>query len=150
MKDLWEELNDDIPFYFNELAKEYSLKFVRVHATETALATSKFALLIALDRFTVRIDYVFRQDNGELLKYACDSFLAEKYDDNDRRELRQGINAKELIINEFIISRNGLKSKWNKILQGNTDWFEDFQKSRWYSSAKLSKEEMKILDRIIQ
>lgn len=150
MKDLWEELNDDIPFYFNELAKEYFLKFVRIHATETALVTNKFALLIALDRFTISIDYVFRQDNRELLKYTCDSFLAEKYDDNDRKELKQGINAKELIINEFIISSNGLKSKWNKILQGNTDWFEEFQKSRWYSSAKLSKGEMKILDRIIK
>jgi len=149
MEDIWEVLNDEIPYYFSDIAEEFSFGFIKINKIETALANNKFALLISLDRFYIVVDYVFRDEHGELIKYNCDSFLAEKYDENDRKNLLEGKNAKEQIINEFSIARNGLKSKWNKVLNGNTDWFEDFKKSRWFSVSKLTRDEVKSLDGII-
>ncbi len=58
MKNVWTEVNDDIPKYLSEMAQMYSLKFVKVYPIETALVSKHFALTIFIDRFHVIIEYI--------------------------------------------------------------------------------------------
>jgi hypothetical protein len=149
MEDLWGNLTDEIPDYFKDIAKDFSLKFIKISRTKTALVNERFALVISIDRFSADVDYIMRDENGGLLSYNCGNFFAEKYDASDRKNLIIGNTAKERIINDLIIINNGLKSKWSMVLNGNVEWIEDFKKSIWFSRTKLGEAETKILVEII-
>lgn len=149
MKDLRESINDDIPYYFGNLAIKFGFGFLKINNIKTALVKDEFALIISVDRFYIVIEYVYRNSDGNLVKLCCDSFFAEKYDDEDRQNLIQAGNAKDKILNEITISRFGLKNKWSEMLEGNKEWIEDFSKSRWFSIVKLADDEKKSLEEVI-
>lgn len=79
----------------------------------------------------------------------CGSFLAEKYSDEDRKDLLQEKNAEDIISNYLIVIANGMKSKWDNLLRGDINWIEDFKKSKWYSHASLSHDESTVLWKLI-
>lgn len=149
MDNLWTELNNEIPKYFSELAKKYSLTFIQISNLKTALVCKKYALIISIDRFSANVEYIVRNSTKKLLLYGCSNFFAEQYDNNDRVNLIKGNGAKELIINNFTVINNGLQSKWEDVLSGSTDWINDFKKSKWYNEKKLSKEEARILEKYL-
>lgn len=149
MKDLWEELNNEIPNYFDSISKEFSLDCVKINRLKTALVNNNFALIVGIDRFYIVIDYVYRDENNNLIKLNCDSFFSEKYDDSDRKELLDGKHASVAIINDMLVSKSGLKSKWQNMLTGDKEWIDDFKQSRWFLITNLSDDEEIVLDKII-
>ena len=42
-------------------------------------------------------------------------------------------DAKTIIKNEFTVISKGLVSKWNNVLEGDTQWIETYKKTLWYS-----------------
>lgn len=42
-----------------------------------------------------------------------------------------------MIINNFKVDSKGLVSKWSNVLEGDTKWLEDYNKSEWASISKL-------------
>ena len=149
MSNLWADLNSEIPNYFGTLAKQYNLKIVRISDFKTALVSDTYALIISIDRFSVDIAYVLRNSKGNLCLYECGSFFAERYGEEDRVNLIGGTNARDIIIDNFIIISNGLRSKWGHMLNGEPDWINDFEKSKWYSIRNLNAEETNILNRYL-
>lgn len=136
MENLWAQLNKQIPDYFAEIINKFQLKIVENTEIETALAGKNFAIIITLDRFYAEIDYVHRNENG-LKKYRCSSFFAEKYSQEDREDLLAEESAKEIIINNFVVISRGLVSKWQEVLEGKTEWLEQYRKSEWASISNL-------------
>lgn len=136
MRDLWTNLNKEIPKYFSELAEKFSLKFVTISNVKTALIADRYAIVISVDRFSVNLDYIKRDISGELVVLCCGNYFAEKYDSSDRVNLVSGNGVRETIINNFIVINNGLLNKWVNVLQGSSDWIENFEKSKWYNQRK--------------
>jgi len=139
MGSLWEDLNNQVPEYFGDIAREFSLEFLKVSPLKTALTKGDFAIIIYIDRFSAGLAYVLRDNKGRNIEYNCDNFFAEKYDAEDRIGLIKDENktAKEYIINDLIIMRNGLRNKFTYILEGDTTWIEEYRKSEWFSERVL-------------
>lgn len=149
MGDVWTDLNKEIPNYFRNLAEKYSLEFVCVSNRKTALIANKYALVVSIDRFAADVEYVFRNEDGELTVLGCDNYFAEQYDNDDRRNLLQGNGIKETIINNFIVMNHGLIHKWEPVLSGDRDWIKDFQTSKWHHERKCTQAEKNILEKFI-
>lgn len=149
MESLWTKLNDEIPKYLDDIIKEYKLSVVKINDLETALVGENYAILISIDRFWAEIEYVTRDKNGNLIKYSCNGYFIEKFDDEDRENLIEEKAAKEIIINNLIIINQGMQSKWSTVLEGNKDWLSDFEKSKRFGVSPLRDYEIKILDKII-
>ena len=150
MKNVWTEVNDAIPKYLSELAQMYSLKFVKVSSIETALVSKHFALTIFIDKFHVIINYVTRDDSGELIVYSIHNYFAEKFDASDRKEIIPSEVLKEKLINQLIVIHRGLINKWSDVLRGEKDWIESFKKSVWYSIRRPNEDELRVLNNLIE
>lgn len=149
MGTLWTELNDKVPEYLNDIIKNFDLTSIKIGELETALVGEDYALIIFIDKFYAEIDYAMRDKNGALIKYHCDNYFAEQFDDDDRQNLIEGGTAKELVINNLIIINQGMCNKWSAVLEGNKNWISDFEKSRWFNIARLNDREIEVLDKLI-
>lgn len=148
MKDLWEELGDSVPEYFDELIQKYHLDAIKINKLTTALVSDTYAITIGIDRFYVDLNYITRNENNVLTKYNCNNFFAEKFDDKDRENLISGTGPKESIINNFIVIRQGLLSKWSNVLEGDKKWLEQFKISKWYEVSKVREDELLLHEKI--
>ena len=148
MENLWTKINDNVPIYFETISKEYKLNAIKISDLKTAFLGKKFAIIVSIGRFDVDILYASVID-GEKQILRCGNFLAEKYTDEDRKYLQQERNAEIIITNYLVVIANGMKSKWDNLLRGDTNWIEDFRKSKWYSHASLSHEESMVLWKLI-
>lgn len=137
MNNLWADLNKDIPKYFHHLAEKFSIQFVKISNLKTALISERYAIVVAIDRFDVDIQYIFRDEKGELVVLGCGNYFAERYDENDRTNLVNGNGAKEIIINNFIVIGNGLENKWEEVLRGDIGWINEYRKSKWYNEKNV-------------
>lgn len=144
MDNLWTNINNDIPVYMSELCKKYNLKCVKVSAIKTALVGDKFAMIIAIDRFDIEIDYLYKVGN-DIVKHPCGSFFAQAYDSKDRENLLSGEGADVCIRNCLLITANGLASKWENVLKGDTKWLEKYKSSSRYAIEKLTNDEIEAL-----
>ena len=144
MENLWTKINDNVPIYFEEISQEYKLNTVKISDLKTAFLGNKFAIIISIGRFDVDVFYASVIDDKQQI-LSCGNFLAEKYTDEDRKYLQQESNAETIITNYLIVIANGMKSKWDNLLRGETKWIEDFKKSKWYSHASLSHDESTVL-----
>lgn len=146
MENLWEELNDKVPNYFQALILEYDLSIVKLNQLNTALVCPKYALIIGIDRFYADIKYISRNKDGVLVKYMINNFFSEKFDERDRQNLIEGNGAKESIINSLIIISQGMQNKWKNVLEGDNEWIKVFEKSKWYETTKLRDYELQLND----
>ena len=128
MKNIWTEINDDIPRYVQNICKKFELVCIKISPLRTALIGKKFALIITVDRFDAVI-YYLHMDGKEIKVYLCDNYFAEKFDAND--------------------IANGLLSKWEDVLKGEKDWIENYKKSKWFSEYKLPSEEMRKIEQYL-
>ncbi|MBC2196137.1 hypothetical protein [Listeria booriae] len=142
MKDLWKDLNGRIPEYFKSIITKYSLKVIKISRLETALVSDSYVLIIEIDRFNADITYITRDERNKLVKYNCNNFFAEKYDEDDRHHLLNGDTANERISNDLIIISHGLESKWSNVLSGDKDWIRVFEKSQWFGISRLKSDEL--------
>lgn len=116
------------------------MKFLKVSSIKTALTKGDFAIVIFIDRFSAGFDYVLRDNEGRNIEYGCNNFFAEKHDEKDRVGLIKGKNrtAKDYIINDLIIIRNGFENKFAYLLEGDKKWIEEYRKSKWFSERILT------------
>ena len=149
MDNIWTKINCEVPQYFNTLAEKYSMKFVKIAPLKTAIVAEKFILLIFIDRFYTDLDYVMRDNMGEIVAYGCGNFFAELYDSNDRTNLVKGNTVKDTIVNDLIITSNGLQSKWSNVLRGDIEWLNDFKHSKWFNESRLNQPERDIISKYI-
>lgn len=144
MKDLWEELNDKIPEYFENIIIKYNLKVKKLNKLNTALVCDKYALIIGIDRFYAEVEYITKNEDGVFIKYMINNFFSEKFDEYDRQNLIDGNGAKESIVNNLIIISQGIESKWNEVLEGNKEWIKVFEKSKWFEISELRDYELQL------
>lgn len=146
MDNLWTQLNNAAPQYLAATISQFSLQVAKLGDLETALIKENhYALIISIDRFAADVDYVMCGSDGQLVRYQCGNFLAEKFGNDDRQGLISGDTAKELVINNLIVINNGLNSKWNDLLNGDSSWIEAYKRSKWFSDRKLRQDEIDIL-----
>ncbi len=149
MENIWTRINDNIKIYLKDIILDYNMKVVKISPLKTALIKDNFALIISIDRFAADVSFVRRIDN-KLEVLPCDSFFAEKFSKEDRKDLLEGSCAKNIIINDLIIINNGLRSKWSNVLNGDTTWIADYKRSKWYDTYSLRPSENDILDNLIK
>lgn len=140
-QDIWTKINDDIPLYMKDICEKYKLFCTKISPIKTALIGKKFALIVAIDRFDIGIDYLY-MDGSKINVYSCGNYFAEKYDANDRINLLNGEGADIYVRNDIIINVNGLLNKWGNVLEGKTDWIESYKKSAYFSVVRLLPEEI--------
>ena len=116
---------------FADIVKTYNLRTKRISNNEMAFISSSYVLVILIEHFGISISYSTKEELPNM--YYCDNFFAEAYDDEDRKGLEVGEDARIRIKNELIVTSRGLVSKWEKVLKGDIAWIEDFKKSMWYS-----------------
>ncbi|MCR5770398.1 MAG: hypothetical protein K6G87_04085 [Butyrivibrio sp.] len=63
-----------------------------------------------------------------------------RFDDDDRKNLIDVVKAGDNVINDLIITANGLLSKCEDVLTGQKKWLEKYKTSSRYSEVKLSNE----------
>lgn len=144
MENLWTKINDKIPQYFEFISRKYKLGFTKISDLKTAIVGDKFAIIISIGRFHVDVFYAARIDDERKILH-CGNFLAEKYTDEDRQGLLKQEGAENIVLNDLRIIASGLENKWAEILRGETNWIEDYKKSKWYSVVYLTQEEENIL-----
>lgn len=149
MENMWTKINDDIPKYLKDIASQYNMKFVKVSSLKTALVGKDFIILIFIDRFSANVSYIMREDKSELVLFQCDNYFAERYDQEDRRNLVLENGAESLVVNNLIVINNGLISKWNNVLKGDIDWLEEYKKSEWFEKINLDQVEEEKLSQYI-
>lgn len=149
IENIWTQLNKEIPSYFKTIISDFQLRVIEITEIETALVSDKYAIIISIDRFAAEISYIRRNDSNKLKKYNCSSFFAEKYSQDERNNLLEVIEAKEIIINDLMIISKGLLSKWRCVLEGNMDWIEDYKKSSWALESDLRDFELEKLKQYI-
>lgn len=143
MDNIWTNINDKIPQYMGEIIKKYHLKSFKLSDIKTALVGKNYALIMFVDRFSVDISYLKKEEN-EYIIYQCNNFFAEKFDDTDRRNLVKKGDVESTIINNLIIISNGLINKWSDVLEGQCDWIKEYEMSQWYSKQKANDDEKRI------
>lgn len=148
MENLWAEINERVPQYFEFISKKYKFNFVKISTLKTAIVGNKFAIIISIGRFNVDVFYATIID-GKREVLQCGNFLAEKYTYEDRQNLLVGEGAESIILNNLKVIASGLESKWGALLQGDLNWIEDFRKSKWYSVASLTQDECNVLWELI-
>lgn len=148
MENIWTKINEDIPLYMEGICEKYKLACIKISPLKTALVGEKYALIIAIDRFEATVSYLCR-DGKEIKLYSCDNYFAEKYDADDRINLLGGEGAENMVRNNIIIIANGLANKWRNVLEGETDWIENYKKSKWFSVQKLLPEEIEKIEQHI-
>ena len=122
---------------FEDIVETYNLKTKIISENEVAFVSSNYVLVIFIEHFGISISYSTKEELPDM--YYCDDFFAEAYDDEDRKGLEAGEDAKTRIRNELIVASRGLVSKWENVLKGDTTWIEDFKKSMWYSKHSQPK-----------
>ena len=144
MNNIWTRINDDVAMYMKSICEKYKLVCIKISPLKTALVGEGFALIITIDRFDATVSYL--HNDSELQVYLCDNYFAEKYDANDRINLLNGEGADIIVRNNIIVISNGLTSKWENVLRGETGWIENYKKSKWFSTEKLSPKEIQEIE----
>ena len=116
---------------FSDIVKKYGLKEKTIRENVKAFVSSNYVLIIAIGHFEVDVWYSTKDELPGI--YDCSNFFAEAYDDSDREGLEKAEDAKTIIKNEFTVISKGLVSKWNNVLEGDTQWIETYKKTLWYS-----------------
>jgi hypothetical protein len=148
MENNWTKINDDISKYMDKINEQYKMKYVKISQLKTAIIGKGFALIIAIDRFDASVSYLSKSDD-KIMILLCDNYFAERYDENDRNGLLLGSGAEVSVINNLKIIDSGLSNKWREVLNGETDWLDNYNKSKWYAVGRLTPDEMKIIKEYI-
>ena len=114
---------------FSDIVKKYGLKEKTIRENVKAFVSSNYVLIIAIGHFEVDVWYSTKDELPVI--YDCSNFFAEAFDDRDGLEKAE--DAKTIIKNELTVISKGLVSKWNNVLEGDTQWIEIYKKSLWYS-----------------
>lgn len=83
MENTWTKINDDVPFYMEDICRNHNLVCVKISDLQTALVGKDFAIVIGIDRFYAEVSYWHKQGR-RIKEYACGNYFAERYDANDR------------------------------------------------------------------
>lgn len=139
MNSVWTEINTHVNEYMFNLIQSYKMKCETIGELSTLLYNNDCCLLISIDRFNINFQYACLE-NGKVRLYDCGDYLSMRFDDDDRKNLIDVVKAGDNVINDLIITANGLLSKCEDVLTGQKKWLEKYKTSSRYSEVKLSKE----------
>ena len=134
-KDIWKQLNDDIPNIFHDIINEYGFTPVQTSSISTALIKNDFAIEIGIDRFYPTMIFITRNDENELIELWFENFICKKCGELEVSEIPKGNSLYENIQRELFIDAKLLKNKWGDLLNGDKRWISEYKKSEWYEGA---------------
>lgn len=144
MNNIWTEINEEIPYYMRKVCEKYNMKCEKLTSLESVLFNKKCCLIIQIDRFEIDMLYLHKE-REKISAFQCASYLALRYDDNDRKGIINDNRAGNTVRNDLIITANGLISKCEDVLLGETSWLEKYKQSSRFSEVRLSADIVKLL-----
>lgn len=144
MNNIWTEINEEVPYYMRKVCEKYNMKCEKLTSLESVLFNKKCCLIIQINRFETDMLYLHKE-REKISAFQCGSYLALRYDDDDRKGLINDSRAGNTVRNDLIITATGLVSKCEDVLLGKKDWLEKYKQSSRFSEVRLSPEIVKLL-----
>mgnify|MGYP005757594455 FL=1 len=135
---------------YNGLIKAYSFKPISVSENEIGLVGKGFILIFAFDLDNVLLFFITRDENNILKKFNIDNFISISFNEEDRKDIEPARTINEDINNILHIILRGLQNHWKDLLEGNTQWMNQYKMSEYYYPPHdLTKEEQEIVNQYI-
>lgn len=135
---------------FQKIIESYKLEIIEL-SDETLLLKSKECIFMITIHFDdMYVEYIHRNERGKLIGYNISSYIASKFDSDDRKDIIPPQNVLETITAIFTIWCRGLPRHFNEMLQGDKAWIEDYKVFELAGeSKKIPIELEKIIDKYI-
>lgn len=115
--------------YFKQILENYNLEICKINNHIFFLYSNKYILIISISRDGVNIKYVKRNSDGKLEEFQIDSFISEKFDEIDRKDIGYPETIYDIVLAELKIVASGLERHFNNLLKGEIEWIDDFMTS---------------------
>lgn len=133
---LIEEFEATIYHILQSMANKYNLKYYDFKSN-VALAGKDFAILFQFGRGETDITYLFLKDN-DLIEYPFNNFVVSSVTKEDRVGIERKEGLYEHALTDLRIIVKSLENHLSEILQGKTEWFEIYRKSKYGYEPHLS------------
>lgn len=120
----WQKMFED---KFENIIANYNLQFIKYSNDMIYLVGKGFILMITIHFDNMYVEYIIRDNNGDMISYNVSSYIVSKFDEMDRKDIVQPQNVEETLVAIITIWSRGLPRHCCNILNGEKDWLEDYK-----------------------